>query len=174
MKTSLFRLVAAFALCVVMLIGYSVEYAAVAAKSAAAADLQNRIAAQAEVMSRVASARAALARIAGDEATVRSYFVPESGVVSFIGGLEERGRRQGASVEVLSVSAGTVSKQPVLTLALTAAGSFDAVMRTIGAIEHAPFNLAVSNLSLEQGDAREWHADLTLRVGSVSVATTTP
>jgi len=175
MKSSLAQLVAAIAVCTAVLIGYGFWYATVSAKSAAVAILQNQIDTRTETVKRMVSTRAALAEISGDEAVVQSYFVPETGVVAFIDGLESRGRALGATVTVLSVSTVKSSAQPALELALSIAGTFDAVMRTVGAIEYAPYDITVSMLSAtERGDTKStWHADLKLLVGSVPAGAVT-
>lgn len=167
MKSPFFHFFGALVLCMVVLIGYGVWYAAIAAKSAAVADLQNNIDAKTETVSRIAAARATLAGIASDETAVQSYFVPETGVVAFIDALEARGRAQGVVVNVLSVSAAGTPREPSLALSLTIRGTFDAVMRTVGSIEYAPYALSVSTLSLAKYDKNDWQADLTLLVGSV-------
>lgn len=168
MKTSFTNLVIALVVCVATFIGYGVWYAAIAAKSAAVANLESRITAKNETASRIASARAALAEIAGDESIVQSYFVSKTGVVAFIDALEALGKTQKAAVSVLSVSMGGAPAQPTLVLALTVTGTFDAVMRTVGEIEYAPYDLSVSALSLGHAAPNSWHADLKLLVGSVS------
>lgn len=174
MKVHFFHLVAALTVAVAALVGYGFWYAAIAADSAAVANLQSRITAKAETVSRIISARAALAEISGNEAVVQSYFVPETGVVAFIDGLEALGKAQGTVVSILSVSAGAVGAQPTFMLSLTVKGAFDAVMRTVGAIEYAPYDLSISGLSLMRNDKNDWQADLKLLVGSVSTATSTP
>ncbi len=174
MKSPLSHLLAALAVCAVILAGYGAAYAAVAAESASVAALESQIGAATATANRIASARAALAEIAGDEAAVQAYFVPESAIVAFINALEERGRAQGASVSVASVSAQTVKAHPMLALALTVTGTFGAVMRTVGSVEYAPYDLAISTLSVGQDAKSGWRADLTLSVGSaLSAATTT-
>lgn len=155
--------------------GYWFWYAAIEAKSAVAADLESQITAKTEAASRIASARASLAEIAGDEASVQNYFVPETGVVTFINDLQTRGQTLGTAVTVLSVSTGGTSAQPTLAFSLTIKGTFDAVMRTVGAIEYSPYNLSVSTFSLGQDGKDSWHADLDLSVGSLSAnAAVTP
>lgn len=148
---------------------FGIWYATISNMSAAAAQVQNQIAGANENVQRIASARAALTEIAGDEASVRSHFVSEEGVVAFVNDLEARGHAQGVTVSVRSVSKDTVSSGPVLLVALSLEGTFDAVMRTIGAIEYAPYAVSVSALSVEQGAADAWHADLNLTVGSSPV-----
>lgn len=149
------------------LVGYGFWYAAVSAKSADVAAVQNQIVAATETVSRITAARAALAEIAGDEAKVRAYFVSEADVVSFINALESLGLPQKATVSVDSVATGKSGTRPALLLALSVKGTFDAVMRTVGAIEYAPYDIMVSTLSVGQDAKDSWHADLSLVVGSV-------
>ena len=172
------RLFVALAVCVITIVGYGFWYAAIEAKSAAVAELKNEVTVKNENADRVASARASLAELAGSEALIQGYFVPETGVVAFINNLEARGRKQGATVSVLSVSTGASAAKTPLTLsfALMITGSFDAVMRTIGVIEYAPYDLSISVLAITHEGKNGWRANLTILVGSApaSVATTTP
>lgn len=156
----------------VIIVGYGFWYAAVSAKSAVVAGLQDQITAKTETATRIAAARAAIAEIAGDEAVVQGYFVSETGVVAFINGLEAQGQKQGTTVSVLSVSTDTKDTQSTLLFSIAIKGPFDAVMRTVGAIEYMPYDLSVTGLSLVQDDKNSWHADLTIRVGSVKTAAT--
>jgi hypothetical protein len=176
MKSPLLHLILALIVCVAALAGYWVWYTAISAKSTEVTILQNQIDAKTESVARMATARTALAEIASDEAMVRSYFVPETGVVSFIDNLQARGRSLGAAVSVLSVSTGGTSAQPTLTFALVIKGTFDALMRTIGAIEYAPYAISISNLSIDHELKTSWSANLRLVVGSraADTATTTP
>lgn len=175
MKSSFFHLVIWLSVCVVALVGYGFWYATISNKSAAVAELQNQIDTKTETSGRIASARMALAEIAGDEVAVQSYFVPETEVVPFIVILEEHARAQKATMKVLSVSVSDTAEHPTLVLSLTISGTFDAVMRTIGAIEYAPFDLSISKLSVAKDEKNIWEAGLELLVGSVptSAATST-
>lgn len=165
-------LVAAFA----AVSGYGAWFYGISQKSSDVASLQNQISTESENINRIAAARAALTEIAGDEAKVQSYFVPETEVVAFINALEARGLAQKATVGVLSVSTGGIPAQPTLLLALTIKGTFDAVMRTVGAIEYAPYDVSISTLGVQQDAKNSWYANLTLTVGSVPMkaATSTP
>ena len=176
MRSPLVHLIAALILCTISFVGYGVWYAAIAEKSAAVADLENRINIKTDTASRIASARAALAEISGDEAAVRSYFIPETGIVAFIDSLQSHGRAHGAAVSVLSVSSGGTSAHPTFIFAITIKGSFNSVMNTVGAIEYLPYALSVSSLSLGQDGKNSWHAALNLLVSSVplSAAANTP
>lgn len=148
--------------------GYFVLYEAVSAKSAEAAALQTQINAKTEASARVTAAQAALSEIATDETAVQAYFVPESAVVPFIDDLESRGRALHTTVSVTSVAAKQVESRPALVLSLTIDGSFDAVMRTVGAIEYAPYDISVSSLTLALSDGGNWRAGLGVLVGSAS------
>lgn len=166
MKSPLTHAILAYSLCIAMIIGYGFWYAFIEAKSVAVADLESQIATKTDTMSRIASARASLAEIVGHEVSIQSYFVPETGVVTLINNLEAQGKAQGATVSVLSVSASGAT----LTFTLTIKGTFDAVMRTVGAIEYAPYDLSISTLSLGQEGPKSWNANLILLVGSVSAS----
>lgn len=176
MKSPAFHLLIALATSAAALAGYAVWYGVVSDKSREVASLENQIMAASETVSRVASARAALTEIAGDEMKVRSYFVPEAGVVAFINDLEARGLARGAVIDVASVSTGGSLSRPALMLSVSIKGTFDSVMRTVGSIEYAPYDVSVSSFSIRQDVEDMWRADLGLKVGSVPIraATSTP
>ncbi len=158
---------------IVAVTAYGFWYAAVSHKSQAVAALQSQIDAAHENATRITKARAALAEIANDETNVRSYFVPESGVVAFIDTLQARGLKQKASVSVPSVSTGGTEAAPTLVLSLSIQGTFDAVMRTVGSIEYAPYALSVTSLVLALDDKDMWHATLGFSVGSSPMTAST-
>lgn len=166
-------------LCVVAFVGllsiggYVFWYHMVSQKSAEVASLEAQIVAATNNVKHIASARAALGEIAGDEAQLQSYFVPESKVVSFITDLQDRGTAQKSTVEVVSVSTIDSTTHPALQLSLTAKGSFDAVMRTVGAIEYAPYDISISTLSLVNTAKGAWQASVMLTVGSIATPTAT-
>ncbi|MHB8710324.1 MAG: hypothetical protein ACYC6X_02105 [Minisyncoccota bacterium] len=164
--------IASFA-CIGLMVGYGVWYAHVENRSLAVANLENQISTQTTAESRIVLTRASLAEVAGDEAVLQSYFVSETGVVSFIDSLEAQGKVLSATVNVLSVSANSAQTEPTIKLALTIKGTFDAVMRTIGAIEYAPYDLSISTLSVTQDAKNSWRANLNLVVGSVPAGTAT-
>lgn len=171
MRSSLTHFLVALAVFIATVCLYATWYAAVSGKSYAVADLQSRIATAGENAGRMALARAALSEIAGDETNMQNYFVSESSAVSFINELEALGLAQKATVTVLSVSKGTVRLSLQLTLSIK--GSFDAVMRTVGAIEYVPYAVSIMTLSVGQDAKNSWHADLTLVADSASIATST-
>ncbi len=171
MKSALTQFVLAFALFVGTSIAYHFWYTTLSAKSAEAAGLQNQIVAKESAVQQSVATRAILNTVAGQEAVMRGYFVSESNIVGFISDLEARGQALGGTVTVRSVSAGTEGGHPTLELALTVQGSFDSVMRTVGAIEYVPYDLTVSSLSLGVAGKQVWHADMTVVVGSFTGST---
>lgn len=166
MKTPFLHILIACSVLVAVFVGQGFWYSIIAKKSSDVAVLQSQINEKNEAASRVASSRAELAKIADDEVTVRSYFVSENDVVSFIDGLQAHSLSQGTVVKVLSVSAGSTNARPTLSLAVTVTGAFDAVMRTVGSIEYAPYDISISKLSVMKGDKKTWLANLELIVGS--------
>lgn len=176
MRSPLSHLFVWVSLLLLALTGYGIWYGAIASESRTVAGLEDQIQAKTEAASRVTSARAAFAEIAGDEAAVEDYFVPEMAVVPFIEDLEARARALGASMKILSVSVGTAAQTPTLVLSLAVGGTFDAVMRTVGAVEYAPYDLVISRLAVAKGGKTEWDASFDVTVGSVpgNTATTTP
>ncbi len=173
MKSSTMHISIWISICVATIVGQGFWYAVIAEKSAEVASLQNQIDTKTETAGRVAAARTALAEIADDESAVQSYFVPETRVVSFIDDLEARARAQAATMKVLSVSIGDDAKKPTLVLSLTVNGTFDAVMRTVGAIEYAPYDLSILKLSLGKEEKSVWNANVELIVSSVPASTAT-
>lgn len=171
MKSSFFHLIVWALIAAATMAGYGYWYALIAEKSAAVADLQSQIDSKTETAGRIASARATLSEISKDEAVVQSYFVPETAVVPFINDLETRAQLQKAVLKVLSVSTGGTAAHPTLTLSLALDGSFDAIMRALGAIEYAPYYLSIAKVSLIENGTNIWHADLEMVVGSVSATT---
>ena len=149
-------------------------YATVSRKSEDSARLEQQIGTASANSNRVAAARSALAEISGDENMMRSYFVSDADVVSFISDLESLGSVSNAVVRVLSVSTAGTTARPTLRIALTITGTFNAVMRTIGAVEYVPYAISVSALAIGQDAANMWHADLNVTVGSISKTVSVP
>lgn len=172
MRPPLYHALFAVTLCVVAATGYWVWYGTIEEKSTQVAALESQLVANARTESRIAAAKASLAQIAGYESTIQNYFVPEANVPVFNDMLEGIGKAQKAEVKVLSVA----KSGPHLTLSLSITGTFDAVMRTIGVIEYAPYALVISGLSLQGDDKKVWSANVSILVESVStpVATSTP
>jgi hypothetical protein len=157
------------------------SYYALSQAQTKAALLSKQVAAKTADAARVAQARAALSTLTSDEAALRAYFVAKEDIVPFLEGLQATGRALGAKVAIISVT--DIPKNRV-ALSLTAAGSFDAVMRTIGAIEYGPHDGVITQMNLEvsgTGPEKIWTANATYSVGlasttaySVGVASSTP
>jgi len=153
--------------CAADIIGYGFWYSAITKKSSGVAYLQSQIDVKTKTLERVALARTTLAEISGNESAVQSYFIHETGVVSFIDDLESRARKQSANMKVLSVSVGDSVKRPTMILTTTISGTFESVMRTIGAVEYAPYSVSISRLSIVNEEKNKWTANLEIVVGSV-------
>lgn len=172
MRPIFVQLILAFVVCAIAIAGYLFWYVAVAVQSASVTALQSRIDAKTDTVSRMVASRAALADMAGDEVAVRNYFVSDTGIVAFIDGLEALGRAVGSTtVNVLSVSTASTGARPAFKFALSIKGKFDGVMRTVGAIEYAPYAISVSSLSVAKNAKNDWQANLVFLAGS---ATSTP
>ncbi len=156
----------ALALLALTVVGYGVWYATVSASSAQAANLETQIESKTQAENRVAAARATLDEIASEESIVDGYFVSQAGVVSFISALESLGTTLGTKVTILSVSTGGTKNQPQLIIVLSAEGSFSAVMRTVGTIEFAPYDLTLAGLAVRKNPTGDWTASLTITLGS--------
>jgi hypothetical protein len=175
MRSSATHLIAVMLAWVVALGGYSVWYGVISKKSNEVVDLENKIIQTSDAMGRIASTRVALTEISRDEAQVQGYFVPETGASALIEDLEARGAAQRANVSVLSAAIGGTPAQPTLTLPITVTGTFDAVMRTVGAIEYAPYAISVSGVSVQKNANSAWQASLTLTIWSTPrVTSNTP
>lgn len=173
MKSPLIHLAIALVICALALSGYGLAYRAILTKTSDIAALDGSIAAKTASINHLTTTRAALSEITSYEEAIQSYFVSENGVVGFIDNLEALGRAQGTKVNVLSVSPDSGAQQSALGFSISITGTFDAVMRTVGAIEYAPYAISISTLSVGQDAKNAWHADLAFRVGSIAGATAT-
>lgn len=167
MKSALSRLGIAGTVCVLSLAGYVLSYGVVVSKSEMAAELDRKIEAINTNTSQAISDRAALEELSKEEVFVQDLFVSEEDVAAFVDGLELQGRNQGTTVTVSSISKGGANAPDTLGLSLTVKGTFDSVMRTVGVIEYAPYNLSVSSLVIARDEEKRWHADIKMTVGSV-------
>jgi len=136
------------------------------------------------ILARAATTRAELASLTSDKITINSYFVSESDIVTFLNVLEATGRASGATVSIVSVAPHKDTKYPMLNVSTKIVGSFDAVLRTVGAIENIPYYVITKSLSLSTSktpvsgtNKGPWSAELILSVGytsSTTNSTTTP
>ena len=171
MKKPLAAFLASLLLLSVALGIYTVLRGAVNGKSVTVAQIGQQITTKSAEAARLVSVRARLGALADEEREINSYFVPETRIVAFIDELQSRGAVLGASVEIASVAAqpkkGVV--RPTLLIALSIQGSFDVVMRTLGSIEYAPYDLRVTSLTLaKDADTGSWLASVNLAVGAAT------
>lgn len=107
-------------------------------------------------------------RLASEEAFVAQYFVHEDNVPAFINVLEARVRAQGAQISIASVAKGGTGPETALALAVTVTGTFEQVMRTVGAIEYLPYATKLTSVNVVYDPANKWRADVKLSVGLAS------
>ena len=158
---------------------YGFSYHIVDKKSADAAAAEASIKAKAEEATRAQEAQNQLAGLEDDEAQISQYFVATRDVVPFLTNIESIGRTFGTKVNVVSVSAAQGKPHGHLILSVSITGSFDNVLRTVGALEYAPYDIALQSLSLDTtggaaGAAHEWSAAATFTVGTNDATSTRP
>lgn len=112
--------------------------------------------------------RLAEQELARNETQIYSRFVNEADIVTYLEELESTGDVLGAVVDVDSVEepqGAEAADHIVLTLIVR--GSFDSVVRTLGAIEHQPYDTRLTTLTLDSPEGeRGWAATATFRVGT--------
>lgn len=123
---------------------------------------------------RVALAKAALPKLAESEALLNAHIVRAEDIVGFLGGLETQGKAMGATTEVVSVSPEQATEQARLALSIKVTGTFDAVERTLGAIEYGKYDTLVSSVTLEASKDAQAKSPLWTAFVVLSVATNTP
>jgi hypothetical protein len=169
-RRALIQLLCALLLLLALGGAYAAWYAEVGKMSGRAAALARDLSVKGSETAQLADARDALERLAADEGAMRAYRVAESDIVSFLSALETTGTSLGSDVEVVSVSA-EPGENPAIQLSLSIRGSFDAVLRTLGAIEHGPYDSRVEQVTLdtvpqEDGAPGAWTAAATFRIGT--------
>lgn len=122
-----------------------------------------------EDAAKVAAAKEALTVLAADEASMQSYLVRQEDIVPFLSTLERKGSALGAALQVVSVSKETSGTRGRILLAVKISGSFDAVQRTLGAIEYGPYDSSVQQVTFDTttGEGgRTWNAVATFALGT--------
>jgi hypothetical protein len=170
-RRTLIELVIALLVLAGVLGAYAFWYGAVGDASAEAAALSKEIRAKGIESSRVADEKDALTLLAADEASMRAYFVRQEEIVPFLSMLEKKGAALGAKLEVASVSEDATGGRNRILLSLKITGSFDAVLRTLGAIEYGPYDSSVSNVTFDTSSAEDgvpavWTAVGTFAIGA--------
>lgn len=148
---------------------YLAWYATVGKLSASADALSVQIQEKGQDSARIRSAKEALESLVADEEAMRAYLVQQANIVSFLSAIEDTGTGLGSSVEVVSVSAESKGETNSILLSLKITGSFDAVLRTIGAIEYGPYDSSVESVTLDTvaGEtAGVWTAAASFSIGT--------
>jgi Tfp pilus assembly protein PilO len=163
------------ALILVIAIGaYGVWFVAVDTENAKARSLASEIQTKSQDATRIAEAKAALNALATNEASVSMHFVSANDVVPFLGSLQSTGSSLGSTVDVLSVGADPATKagQGHINISVHISGPFDSVVRTLGALEYAPYDITLTNLSLDTADKNMWSAAASFSVGTGPASST--
>ncbi|KND51564.1 MAG: hypothetical protein AB202_03280 [Parcubacteria bacterium C7867-007] len=167
MKKPLTHLIVSLVLLIVAIGAYGVWFVVVDTESAKARALSAEIKTKSQDALRIAEAKEALAALAMNESAVNSHFISPNDVVPFLGGLGATGAALGSKVEVVSVGADNATAgQGHLNLSLRITGSFNAVLRTLGALEYAPYDISLTNLSFDTSGDSLWSAAVTVKVGT--------
>lgn len=173
MKNPLIQLVLSAIVLVVVIGAYGVWFVAVDTENAKARELAGEIQAKGQDATRIAEAKAALTALSADEASVSTHFVSANDIVPFLGAVESTGASLGSKVDVLSVGAQPAVKgQGHISISLNISGTFDSVLRTIGALEYAPYDITLTNLTLNTADKGMWSAAASLSIGTGPASST--
>ncbi len=119
-------------------------------------------------MERIAKAQATLTTLTADEEALRAYTVDTNDIVAFLERLQSAGAPFGATVEVVSVTQDRAALHNRVTTALSISGSFDAVLRTLGTIEYAPYDGVLTSVNFDtpaDAKGRTWTANVIYSVG---------
>lgn len=108
---------------------------------------------------------------------VNQYLVTKNDIVPFLESLQAVGTPLGSSVSVVSVTDQSDKLHSRIALSLSITGSFDAVMRTLGGIEYAPYDGVMTSVSMDSAAASSgagWTALASYSVGVRSASSTKP
>lgn len=175
-RTPYIHLVAAGLLLLIAVGAYALWYTHVRKLSAEAAQLSSQLQTIGDAGGRTSSVRRELDEVTRREADIYRRFVGSDTIVTYLEAVEATGRGLGARVKVVSVgNAPARAGHPAeLQMALNISGSFDAVMRTLGAIEYQAYDTTLSNVTLDTPTGESWTATATFLIGTPPSATSTP
>ncbi len=173
-RFTLIQLSLALALLVGSCVAYGFWYAGVRAMSARSEALNIELGERTADSARVIAAKEALQNLAADEATVRQYLIRPGDVVAFLEELEGTGSALGATVEVVSVSAEQGTGRGTIALSTKITGSFDAVLRTLGAIEYGPYDSRITGLTFDTVSPGAWTAAASFTIGTQATQAPAP
>ena len=157
-------LLAAFVL-FIALSAYGVWWSRVSSTSAEASQIKQEVRKLGDEGGRTSSIRRALEELGIQEAELYQHFVGKDTIVQYLEEVEGTAESLGASAEVVSVT--DTEKSPRISISLRITGSFDAVMRTLGAIEYQQYDTTIVSLTLDTppSDSSSWTAAATFSVG---------
>lgn len=155
---------------------YTAWYENVKNVSARAVSLQSEINSKESETGRAVAARDALGSFTTDGSATNAHFVAEKDVVPFLQEVQKFGTSVGAKTTVASVAADDNTLDPSIRLSLSISGTFDAVMRTLGIIEHSPYAMRTEmfDMKADESSASQWTARAVLLVSTPLAATSTP
>lgn len=166
MNRALSHLVIALVLLGLAVAGYAAAFLTIERTRTQIAEVTGKMLQRMDDQRRIQEAQGALAALSANEARITGYFLNEKDVVEFLEELESTGDTLGADVTVVAVNNERGATPPRVAVALRITGSFDAVMRTIGAIEYGPYDGVVTTVTMDdQGDGT-WGASVTYSVGT--------
>ncbi len=148
MTRSLTHLLIALALLAASVGTYVMWYISVVRESDRALSLITEVERASDAAARASETKSVLASLAEDENSIRTHFVVASNISLFLEELETTGRSLGAVVEVISV-ADTLTKEERVNVSLRIVGTFDSVLRTLGAIEYGPYDTRLEHSTFD-------------------------
>lgn len=167
MNSARLHLILAALFALIVIGGYVAWYLAVQGASDTATSFASDLATKEAVHSHAQASRDEELGLADKQAFTTTHLLNPAEAVSFLEHLEATGRPLGAKVMVVSVDDSQKANGSI-DIALSVSGTFDAVMRTLGVIEHEVPATTAKTMTLS-GSGGSWSA-----VGTVTVATQTP
>jgi len=154
----------------IVLSAYGVWWSEVSSRSAEAAQIRQEIQALGDTGGLNSSIRRALEELSMQEAELYRHFVGDDTIVQYLEEIETTAESLGASVEVVAV--GDAKDASRVSVSLRIIGSFDAVMRTLGAIEYQQYDTTLATLTLDTppSEGTNWTAAATFLVGKLPQA----
>lgn len=170
MSRSLAQLLVALGVLAVVSGLYALWYYEVQREARKSGELQTQIQTTIESAVTAAETSDTLASLAADEAAIEGYRIKLADIVTFLERIEGTGRVLTSAVEVISV-ADKPGNDGRMLITVRVIGSFDAVLRTLGAIEYGPYDSKITNLTFDTPrNGGAWTAVVALSVAVDGVA----
>ncbi len=150
MKKSFVHIAIASSLLLGSVVAYVLWYAEVEKTRTAITTTALEVEAKTAEAKRIAQAKGALAALSENEARITEYFVSNDDIGTFLETIGRTGNHLGSKVTIVSVTEDALATPRTrVVLAVTVTGSFDAVMKTVGALEYGPYDVELRNLSVD-------------------------